>query len=86
MRVVVDDSLYFRPDFIDLAVDEALAHRLPAAGVPEVWIEDLQHDLLLVYRDPQGRSYTSSRTLKRDESIATLAIPDITFKVLDLIG
>ena len=60
--------------------------RYAAAGVPEVWIEDLQHDLLLVYRDPQGRSYTSSRTLKRDESIATLAIPDITFKVLDLIG
>ena len=60
--------------------------RYAAAGVPEVWIEDLQNDLLLVYRDPQGRSYTSSRTLKRDESIATLAIPDITFKVLDLIG
>ena len=30
--------------------------RFAAAGIPEVWIEDLQNDLLLVYRDPAGKS------------------------------
>jgi Uma2 family endonuclease len=57
-----------------------------AAGIPEVWIQDLKNDVLLVYREPQGRSYKASLTLKRDESIAVLAFPDISFKVLDFIG
>ena len=65
---------------------EVKVPRYAAAGVPEVWIEDLQKDLLLVYRDPEGHSYRTSLTLKREESIAVLALPDVTFKVLDFIG
>ena len=56
-----------------------------AAGVPEVWIEDLQHDVLLVYREPQGKSYKTIVTLKRKDSVAVLAFPDVVFKVADII-
>ena len=57
-----------------------------AASISEVWIEDLQHDLLLVYRDPQKNTYRTSLSLKRDKSVAVLAFPEVIFKVADLIG
>jgi len=56
-----------------------------AAGVPGVWIEDLQHDVLLVYRELLGKSYKTIVTLKRKDSVAVLAFPDVVFKVADII-
>src|SRR5262245_18313291 len=35
-----------------------------AERVPEVWIEDLKHDLLLVYREPSGHEYNTNLTLR----------------------
>src|SRR5205814_756552 len=34
-----------------------------AAGIPEIWIENLQAELLLVYRDLEGHSYQTSLAL-----------------------
>lgn len=56
-----------------------------AKGVPEVWIEDLKHDVLLVYRDPAGELYDTNLTLRRGENISPLAFPDTVFKVEDLL-
>jgi Uma2 family endonuclease len=55
-------------------------------GVPEVWIGDLQHDRILVFRDPAGSSYQTSLTLQRGDSLSVAAFPEITFKVEDLLG
>jgi Uma2 family endonuclease len=55
-------------------------------GVPEVWIGDLQHDQLLVFRDAEGGSYKTSLTLHRGESVSVAAFPKISFKVEDLLG
>jgi Uma2 family endonuclease len=55
-------------------------------GVPEVWIADLKHDLLLVFREPSGDSYKSSLTLRRNDSVSPLAFPDAVFKVEQLLG
>jgi len=54
--------------------------------VPELWIEDLKHDLIHVYRDPEGNGYSTSLTLHREDSISPIAFPDIAFKVADLLG
>jgi Uma2 family endonuclease len=51
-----------------------------------VWIEDLKHDTILVYRDPAGSQYRTQRTLRRGDAIAPLAFPNSTFQVNDLIG
>jgi Uma2 family endonuclease len=56
------------------------------SGVPEVWIEDLQANLILVYRNPAGKHYSTSLTLRRGEQISLAAFPEITFKVDDLLG
>ena len=56
------------------------------AGVSELWIEDLRHNTLFVYRDPGTATYGQSLTFHRGDSISLLAFPDITFTVEELIG
>jgi len=60
--------------------------RYAACGTPEVWIEDLKHGLLLVFRDLENSAYKTSLTLRRDELVSPLAFPDVAFKVEDLLG
>jgi Uma2 family endonuclease len=60
--------------------------RFAAAGIPEVWIEDLNSDVLLVYRDSQGDQYRTVLTLRRGESVSPTAFPDIRFALDDLLG
>jgi len=60
--------------------------RFAAFGIPEVWIEDLRHDLLLVYRDPEGSRYLTELTLRRGDSISPSAFPNSKLRVDDLIG
>jgi Uma2 family endonuclease len=57
-----------------------------AANVPEVWIADLRGDSLLVFRDPSSRTYRTSLSFKREDSISCLAFPDIRFSVQELLA
>ena len=59
--------------------------RYAKAGVPEVWIENLQDDLLLVYRDPVGNAYTTSLVFRRGESVSVAALHDVVFTVEQLL-
>lgn len=59
--------------------------RYATAGVSEVWIENLQDDLLLVFRDPVGNAYTTSLVFRRGESISLIALPDVVFTVEQLL-
>ena len=59
--------------------------RYAKAGVPEVWIENLQDDLLLVYRDPVGNAYTTSLVFHRGESVSVIVLPDVVFTVEQLL-
>jgi len=56
-----------------------------AAGVPEVWIEDLKNDLLLVFRQPVRNTYSSSLVLRRGESLSPLALPSLVLTVDELL-
>jgi Uma2 family endonuclease len=60
--------------------------RYGAAGVPEVWIEDLRNDVLLVFRDVTDAAYKTSLRLRRGETIAPVTMPDVIFSVEDLLG
>lgn len=55
-------------------------------GVYEVWIEDLNTDTLLVFRDRQPEGYAVSLEFKHGDSISPLAFPDLVIKVDDLLG
>jgi Uma2 family endonuclease len=57
-----------------------------AAGIGELWIENLQEDLLLVCRDAVGKDYETKLTFRRGESVSPIAFPEVVFKVEDLLG
>jgi|SRR6185295_10806843 len=57
-----------------------------AANVPEVWIVDLRGNSLLVFRDPSARTYKTSLSFGRDDSISCLAFPDIHLPVRELLA
>ena len=56
------------------------------SGVPEVWIEDLEANQILVYRKPRGKRYLTSMIFNRGQQISLGAFPEISFNVDDLIG
>ena len=48
-----------------------------AAGIPEVWIVDLESKRVLVYRSPEGRRYQHIATVERGAALAPAALPDL---------
>jgi Uma2 family endonuclease len=55
-------------------------------GVHEVWIEDLNTDTVLVFRDAEGGVYKTQFTLQPGDSIAPLAFPELSLSVSSLLG
>jgi Uma2 family endonuclease len=56
-----------------------------AAGVAEVWIEDLPNQILHVYREPSGKLYKTALSLQSGDSVSPLAFGEVSFSVSDLI-
>jgi Uma2 family endonuclease len=57
-----------------------------AAGIPEVWVEDLTGNELLVFREPAGTAYRTCVVLRPGDSISPLAFPEVRLQVAELIG
>ncbi len=60
--------------------------RYAKAGVPEVWIEDVESDTLLVFRNPSGDTFGTNLKLVRGDTVFVEAFPEVTFTVDDLLG
>lgn len=48
------------------------------AGIPEVWIVNLNEDVLELYRQPKGKFYGQKLVLLPDETASPLAFPDVS--------
>ena len=57
-----------------------------AASIPEVWIQDVNEDVLHVFREPQGGNYSVSMRLNRGSAVSPLAFPQVQFLMDDLFG
>ena len=55
------------------------------AGIPEVWIVDLQSGQLEAFTQPSSEGYGSSKTLNAGDSISPSAFTDISLAVSDII-
>ena len=55
------------------------------AGIPEYWVQNLVEDTLEVFRDPAGDVYRSRQTLRREDKIALVALPEMEVEVDDLL-
>jgi len=56
------------------------------AGIPEVWIENLEDNVLLMYRDVADDGYKTQSSLPRSATVSPQFFPDVIFKVEDLLG
>jgi Uma2 family endonuclease len=63
--------------------------KLPAyarSGIPEVWLVDLQDQVLLSHRQPVGAEYRLLQALRVGDSITPQALPHHTFDVESVLG
>jgi Uma2 family endonuclease len=56
------------------------------AGIQEVWIIDLNHERIWVYRQPTDDGYLTIKAFERGEEIAPLAFPELVFRVTAILG
>ena len=56
------------------------------AGVPEVWLVDLQTNSMSVWQDPHEGEYRVVRMLRSGDELTPRLLPDVTLKVADLLG
>lgn len=56
------------------------------SGVKELWIVDLEHDTLLVFREPSPSGYRITLIARRGESVSPLAFPEVTIPIADVLG
>jgi len=55
------------------------------AGVPEVWIVDLAHAVVEVFREPREAGYAFEQRVERGGMIAPAALPDATIAVTEIL-
>jgi len=56
------------------------------AGIPEYWIVDLAHDVVLVFTDPGPDGYQTSSTARPGDVLVPRALPQVTFAVAEILG
>ncbi|ULR41534.1 Uma2 family endonuclease [Thermus sp. NEB1569] len=68
----------------DTSLDYDLTVKLPLyakAGIPEVWVVDLEGGQVLVHREPKGEGYREVRTLGPGDTLAFMGV-EIPVEVL----
>jgi Uma2 family endonuclease len=56
------------------------------AAIREVWLVDVGAERIEVYRQPEPDGYRQTRILRRGESTAIEALPDLAIRVDDILG
>ncbi|MBI4492540.1 MAG: Uma2 family endonuclease [Chloroflexi bacterium] len=56
------------------------------AGIPEVWLVDLERDLVEVHREPSATGYRSVQIARRGERVRVQALPQVDVAVEAVLG
>lgn len=56
------------------------------AGIPEVWIVNLQDNSIEVYSQPEGGAYQERQQLQYGQAVSIRGFPDLTLAVDDILG
>ncbi len=57
-----------------------------AAGIPEAWLVDLEHDMIEVHRQPGPEGYREVDTLRRSDTLAALLVPTGGISLDEVLG
>jgi Uma2 family endonuclease len=56
------------------------------AGIPEVWIVDINGNKLERHSGPSGDSYRHIELARKGETLASTTLPDLKLRVDDVLG
>jgi len=69
-----------------LGYDRAKLAIYATAGVPEVWLVDIDAGRVEVHRGPGEAGYRDVRIVRRGETVAATAFPDVALQVDEVLG
>ena len=55
-------------------------------GIPEMWLVNLQEDVVEVRRKPEGGVCSEMTRLRRGDEISPSAFPDVVLEIADILG
>jgi Uma2 family endonuclease len=82
-------DVYLIVEIADASVKRDRRVKLPLyarAGVPEVWLVDLNTERVEVHREPSPGGYRSVKAVPRGEVLTAEAFPDVRVAVVDILG
>jgi Uma2 family endonuclease len=86
-RATLDDVLFIvEVAETSLRFDQKVKLPRYVAVIPEIWIVDVQNELIHVNRELAGQAYKTVLRLLPGDSISPLAFPDTNFRVGELLG
>lgn len=81
------EDVYLLVEVSDTTLASDTALKIPLygrAGIPEVWIVDLNDAIIEVFREPHFEGYASRTTLRQGDAASPLSFPDISVDVASL--
>ena len=82
------EDIYLLVEISDSSLTRDLSEKLPAyghAGIPEVWIVNLNDETIEVFREPHFSGYAGKSVLSPGDIAQPLAFPDLTVNVSELV-
>lgn len=83
------DDILLVIEVADTSVEDDRARKIPLyarAGIRETWLVNLPGGVIGVYRDPGPDGYRDVRTLRRGQSLAPQAVPDLTLTADEILA
>ncbi len=84
----VPSDVYLLIEVADSSLDRDLMEKLPRyarAGIPEVWIINLNDETIEVYRRPDFTAYGSKTVLSAGDFAKPEVFPDVSIDIKDLL-
>lgn len=82
------EDVFLLIEVSDTTLDLDRKEKLPAygrAGIPEVWIVNLNNETIEVYREPHFTGYGSKTVLRAGDHASPAAFPDVSVDVAELL-
>jgi Uma2 family endonuclease len=82
------DAILLLIEVADTTLDFDLRVKAPLyarAGVPELWVTDVNRRVVIVHREPRPDGYASSRIYRAGELITPVAMPHVSIAIDDIL-
>lgn len=86
---IVGDDLFLVAEIMQSSQRRDMELKRPIyaeAGVPELWLIDLEASIVHVFRDPVDGAYTSHTQHKADEKLSPIHFTDVSVSLTDVRG